>query len=105
MFYEIIRLTSDSPDREDFDAVMKLIRRGWFRKALDYLSQWDYGGENYDTARVYGRLYDTPTDPQEPSDRVLYERDGYNICYCDPSRNGGYEAVYLTAPVPEEYKD
>lgn len=105
MFYEIVRIENSGPDRETFETVMKLVRRGWFRKALQYLSNWDYGEENYRTARYLGHVWNTPTDSAEGTDKVLYEHDGYNICYSDPSINGGYEALYLKARVPNDYTD
>lgn len=102
-YYQIVRLANESPDQEEFNRVHKLVRRGWLRKAVEYLQQWNYGGENIGTALCMGDVYNTPTDDRERTDRVIYrDRDGSCLCYCNPCRNGGYEAYYLTAALVEE---
>lgn len=101
-FYEIIRLDNQGFDQEDFETVRKMVKRGWVRKALEYLKQWDNGGENIDTAEYLERVWSTPTDEREKRDSVLRSEGGYNLCASDPAYNGGYEAYYLTAEyVPE----
>lgn len=96
-FYEIIRLDNQGFDQDCFEEVRRLVKRGWLRKAVEYLAQWDNGGENIDTAEYLERVWDSPSDPREKSDSVIYEMNGYHLCHSDPSRNGGYEAFYLMA--------
>lgn len=100
-YYEIVRVENYGFDMTDYDIVKHYVRRGWLRKATAYLAQWDYGGETAGSARVYGKIYPTPTDPQEPSDTILYQKDGYNLCRAE---RGGYEAYYLTAELPEDFE-
>lgn len=101
-YYEIVRLTSDGPDHTDFETVKKLIDRGWNRKAVDFLSNWDYGDENIDAARCLGTVRSTPTDEREQTDVEVATYGTYHLCMCNPSRNGGYEAVYLVGECDEE---
>ena len=93
LYYEIVRIdTNHSEDAETFALLDKLVRRGWTRKALETLTDWDYGGENIDTAMALHALRDTPTE--ESRDSVIREEDGYMLCasHC-PS--GLYDAYYL----------
>ena len=101
-FYEIVRLDNQGSDQTDFEEVKRLVRRGWLHKAVKYLEDWDYGGENIDTAEYLGRIWDTPSDPQESSDSVLLSKNGLHLCMSDPSRNGGYEAYYLVGETEKE---
>lgn len=107
MFYEIVRHDNQGVDQECFREVKRLVGRGWFRKAIEYLLQWDNGSENFATAKYWNRVWDTPTDSLERSDREIYtSSDGfYHLCMADPSINGGYEAYYLSTAVPAEYFD
>ena len=100
-FYEVVRIANAWPETQNFDSLKKLIDRGWFRKAVAFLSDWDYGGENIDAARANGTVRDIITDPAEPSDKVIFQDDHYWLCqsYC-PS--GLYEAFYLVAAVSED---
>lgn len=97
LYYEIVRLDTNNPgDRESFETVKKLVKRGWTRKAIEFLSEWDYGGENIDTARALHQMRDTVLD--EPSDNVVNYDGHYHLCTaCDPS--GLYEAYYLVAEI------
>lgn len=101
-YYEIVRLDNQGFDQECFEHVKKLVRRGWKRKAVEYLKQWDYGGENIGPAQYNDRVWDTPSDNRERTDKVIYQIDGYYLCAANPNVNGGYEAYYLTAKLPEE---
>ncbi len=95
-FYEIVRLEEQGPDNDLFTKVKKLIDRGWVRKALEFLLNWDYGEENIGTAEYLGRIWNGPTDDRETSDRVI-RRDGDTyLCECVGWKNGGYSAFYLT---------
>ena len=98
-YYEIVRFANQWPEMEEYETIEKLIRRGWYRKAIEYMSQWDYGDENISAAIARGETRDSVLD--ETKDSVLYERDGYSICsaHC-PS--GLYDAYYLVAAIPEE---
>lgn len=102
-YYEIVRIEESGPDGADYGILKRLVSRGWLRKAVAFLAQWDYGTDNIGTAEHLGRVWGTPTDPLEPTDRVLRTEGEYHLCETDPSRNGGYAAFYLTAPVPEDY--
>ncbi len=97
LYYEIVRVDTNQPeDSETFQTVDKLVRRGWTRKAVDTLAEYDYGDENLSAARALHALRDTPTDEQ--SDTVIREEDGYTLCasHC-PS--GLYDAYYLVRGV------
>lgn len=100
-YYEIIRLDNQGFDQECFDTVKKMVDRGWNRKAVGYLQQWDYDGENVASAEYAGRIWDKPSDTAEKTDKVVYEMDGYFLCAAQPHLNGGYEAYYLTTKLPE----
>lgn len=96
--YAIVSLSShDMTNLDDFLAVDNRINDGRYEQAMEYLLQWDYGGENLDSARVYDRLYPGPTDSREPSDKVLLTRDGYHLCFSD---SYAYKAYYLTKDFP-----
>lgn len=99
-YYEIVRLANQWPDMGEYEEVKKLLNRGWNRKALDYLSNWDYGEENIGTAIALGEMRDTILDPLSRGDRIVYEKDGYHVCesHC-PS--GLYDAIYLVRGVDE----
>ncbi len=100
-FYEIVRLEEEGPDREDYAHVHRLVNRGWVKKAIEYLSQWDYGSENVGTALYLQRVWDTPTDSRERTDYVVRSLKGYHLCAANACRNGGYAAYYLTREIPE----
>ena len=104
MYYEIIRLDNQQADQETFREVKRLVKRGRLHKAINYLAQWDYGPENIGPARYLERIWETPTDGREKTDQeIKVTRDGrYHLCMADPTRNGGYEAYYLTSPLSEE---
>lgn len=99
-FYEIVRFSDQWPEMEEFETVKKMIDRGWFHKAVAFMSDWDYGGENIDVARSYDKLWDSPTDPQEPGDKVLYQSGDRYICQSTCS-SGLYTALYLVGVVSE----
>lgn len=103
MYYEIIRLSDQDTDQECFEAADRLADRGHFRKTLKYLSQWDYGGENIDTARVYKTFRCSILDPMSPSDTILHEdrNKDHPVTLCE-SHSMLYNAYYLVGHVPEE---
>lgn len=95
LYYEIVRLDTNEPgDREDFETVRKMVRRGWTRKAIEFLSNWDYGGENLDSARALGEMRDTILDNRSSYDRIVATDGDYALCesHCP---TGLYEAYYL----------
>lgn len=100
LYYEIIRFTDSWPEMEEYETVDKLVKRNWKKKAVDHMSQWDYGGENIDSARSIGSLRQSITDPQSPSDKILYEKDGRYLC-CSHCPSGLYDAYYLVGEVSE----
>lgn len=99
LYYEIVRLDDqNSVDADLFDTVRKMVRRGWLKKAMDFLSQWDYGNENLAAAHALGEIRDTITDPLERSDRILRQDGDYALCESScPS--GLYNAFYLVCGV------
>lgn len=105
LYYEIIRLDTNQPsDRETFEQVKKWVKRGWTKKALDYLTEWDYGAENINAARANSNLRDTILDDREHGDRIIKEQDGYFLCEAScPS--GLYEAYYLVKEISDEETD
>ncbi len=102
LYYEIIRLDTNQPsDRETFEQVKKWVKRGWTKKALEHLAEWDYGHENIDTARANGTIRNTILDDREHGDRIIKEQDGYFLCEAScPS--GLYEAYYLVRGILAE---
>lgn len=102
-FYEIVRLESSGPDTDDFTAVKNLVKRGWLRKALEYLSGWDYGSENIAAAVALGEMRDTVTDPMgaHNSESVLYEQNGRYLCQ-SACPSGLYDAYYLVGGISEQ---
>lgn len=95
LYYEIVRLDTNEPgNREDFEAVRKMVHRGWTRKAIEYLSSWDYGEETLDRARALGEMRDSVLDNRSMNDRIVAEDGSYALCesHC-PS--GLYDAYYL----------
>lgn len=102
-FYEIIRLESSGPDTNDFTAVKNLVKRGWLRKALEYLSEWDYGSENIAAAVALGKMRDTVTDPigSHNSESVLYKQNGLYLCQ-SACPSGHYNAYYLVGGISEQ---
>lgn len=108
-YYEIIRLSNQDTDPAAFNYVRNLVRRGWLSKAMTYLQEYDYGGENVDTARVYGRIWDSPTDPAERGDTVIRyddikgrEETSRQYLVESSSADGLYLAYYLTGELPDE---
>lgn len=103
MYYEIIRLSDQDPDTECFEAADRLADRGHFRKALKYLSEWDYGGENIDTARVYKTFRCSILDPMSPSDTILHEdrNEDHPVTLCE-SHSMLYNAYYTVGRVPAD---
>ena len=105
-FYEIVRLSNQDIFQDNFEEIRKLIRRCWTKKAMEFLQNWDYGHENLDEARVYNKIWDSPTDPDSPTDRVLRQKtysypDGERTQYlCESaSPDGLYVAYYLTSSI------
>lgn len=92
-YYEIVRFSSQDSEQEGFDTVRDLVEHGQYRNAIDFMSLWDYGGENLDAARCFGKLWPTPKDPVEQSDRELLSEGDYHLCIAD---SHAYKAFYLT---------
>ena len=92
-WYEVVRIANDGNDHEEFDKISKWNSRGWNKKILRHLTQWDNGAENYGTAKHFDKVWDTPTDPRE-NDRVLTAEKNYVLCHAY-SGFGIYEAFYL----------
>ena len=104
-YFEVTRFSDQDMNQDDFREIKKLLARGWTRKALQYMLNWYYGGENLDVARVYGKIWDSPTDPNEPSDSIVrqetYEDTTFFLCEAS-DRSGFYHAYYLSASVSEQ---
>lgn len=92
-WYEIVRFDNQGYDTDEFEKISAWHRRGWNRKILRHLTDWDYGPENYGTAKTYGNIWDTPTDPKEKDSLLAAEKD-YALCHAE-SAGGVYEAFYL----------
>ena len=73
----LVRYLTESD--EDFDKCESLIRKGQVEKAVDYLSKWDFGGENIDSYG-YENIDDIKNLPYQDSydigDYVLIYNDG-----------------------------
>lgn len=91
-WYEIVRIDNQGGDPEEFEKLSAWHRRGWNRKILRHLTDWDYGPENYGAAKTYGNVWDTPTDPKEKDSLLAAEKD-YALCHAKSA--GVYEAFYL----------
>ena len=91
-WYEIVRINNQGGDHEEFEKLSAWHRRGWNRKILRHLTDWDYGPENYGAAKTYGNIWDTPTDPKEKDSLLAAEKD-YVLCHAESA--GVYEAFYL----------
>lgn len=102
-YYEIVRLANQWPET-DYEEVENMIRRGWLKKALEYMSNWDYGGENIGAALALGQMRDTILDDKSTGDKIIYEKDGYYLCeaHC-PS--GLYDAYYLVRGIENSELD
>lgn len=92
-WYQIVRIDNQGGDSEQFEKVSAWHRRGWNRKILRHLTDWDYGPETYGAAKTYGNIWDTPTDPKENDSLLAAEKD-YALCHAE-SAGGVYEAFYL----------
>lgn len=92
-WYEIVRIENQGGDTEEFEKLSAWHRRGWNRKILRHLTDWDYGPENYGAAKTYGNVWDTPTDPKEKDSLLTAEKD-YALSHAE-SAGGIYEAFYL----------
>lgn len=93
-YYIIVRIDNNGFNQEDFLLLKKWYNRGWYRKMLQYLQNWDYGEENIGTAMYNDDIWDTPCDPQAPSDKIIYQ----NLCgdqFLCHSEDLVYEAFYL----------
>lgn len=101
-YYEIVRLEGEGCDTSDFDVVKKMVNRGWLRKALEFLKDWDYGTESLAAAISLGKLRDTVVDPlgNKGSEHILYERNGLHLCEA-ACPSGLYNAYYLVGECPE----
>ena len=92
-YYEIVRFSTQDTEKEEYETVRKWVDHGMYLNSIDYMSQWDYGGENIDTARCFGKIWPTPQDPREHSDKVLIEEGNYHLCLADSTN---YKAIYLS---------
>ena len=97
-YYEIVRIANEGPDQETFQDIHKQARRGWYRKVVEYLSNWDYGDENLSAAISLNELRDNVLD--STGDSVLYEKGDYTLCKANDI-TGIYEAYYLVKAVNE----
>lgn len=93
-YYEIVRFANTWPEMDEYEKVDRLVSRGWLKKAIRYMAEWDYGGETLDAARVHGYIRDTALDRTSTGDRILCETDGYTLCYAH-CKSGLYDAYYL----------
>ena len=100
LFYEIIRI-DNQPAYEEFETIKKMVRRGWTRKAIDFLSDWDYGNENIDTAMALGTMRDTILDNKSTCDHIIATKGNYTLC-ASQCPSGLYEAYYLVSSISEE---
>lgn len=91
-WYEIVRIDNQGGDPEEFEKLSAWHRRGWNRKILRHLTDWDYGPENYGAAKTYGNIWDTPTDPKQNDSLLTAEKD-YALCHAESA--DVYEAFYL----------
>lgn len=98
-YYEVVRFDNQGNDSEEFEKVKKWYERGWKKKIIAYMSEWDYGGETIDAARYNENIYLTPTDYREKDTLVQTNRNGYNLCHAE---SGIYEAFYITKEITEE---
>lgn len=99
LYYEIVRLDTNQPsNRELFDRVDKMVKRGWTGKALEFLAEWDYGGENIDAARANRAFREDILDSPGQGDSILKKDGPYTLCkaHC-PS--GLYDAYYLVRQI------
>lgn len=101
-YYEIARFSDQWPEMEEYNEVNKMVSRGWVRKAIDYMSNWDYGSENIATAISLGTLRENVLDTQD--DTILKQMNGYYLCKSEcPS--GLYNAIYLVREIDEQELD
>jgi len=99
-YIEIVRFSDSYPEMDEYQHIDKLVRRKWYRKAIAYMADWDYGGENIDTARAYNRIHDTIAQTLGPTERVVHQNGNYFLCsaHC---RSGLYDAYFLVKQVDE----
>ena len=99
-YYEIVRLANTWPDMGEYEDVDKMVSRGWLRKAMRYMSEWDFGEETLSEAISHKRLRDTPEDKASINDKVIYQKDGYFLCesHC---KSGLYDAYYLVKQIED----
>lgn len=99
LYYEIVRLDDQNSVNADlFDTVRKMVQRGWLKKAMDFLSQWDYGDENLAAAHALGEIRDTITDPLALRFDSNLRQEG-NYALCESHCSSGYNAYYLVCGV------
>jgi hypothetical protein len=99
-YYEITRFADAWPDMGEYEEVDRMVKRGWLRKAMRYMSEWDFGQETLDAARSHKGIRDSVMDKNSPRDRIIYSKPPYYLCesHC---KSGLYDAYYLVAEVPE----
>ena len=95
-YYEIVRLANTWLEIEEFDKVKEMVARKCYQKAIRFMSEWDYGAENINAARVNEGLRDTILDPVSNCDSILCTKGGYSLCH-SACKSGLYEAFYLVA--------
>lgn len=101
-YIEIARFSNNWPDMGEYEDIDRMVGRGQLRKAVRYMTEWDFGVESVDAARSRGTVRDTPLDKASINDKVLYTQDKYTLCaaHC---KSGLYDAYYLVREVtPEE---
>ena len=102
-YYEIVRFANTWPDMGEYEDVDRMVKRGWLKKAIRYMSEWDFGQENIDAAICYGHVRDTAVDKASIGDKVICEDKGRYLCeaHC---KSGLYDAYYLVGELPEKYQ-
>ena len=100
-YYEIVRFTDTWPDQENYYEIEKLVRRGWFRKALEYINDWNLREDSISAARMAGRIWETPTDPGSPTDSIIYQSGDLTLCHRS-DKIGLYQSYYLVGVLTEE---
>ncbi len=93
MYYEIVRIANQGETMKEYAALEPLSEQEGPEGIIEYLSNWDCGQENINTARyTYNGFRCTPKDNMEPSDRILLKQGEYTLCQ---ALTPYYQAYYL----------
>ena len=99
LYYEIVRIDTNHPeDKETFEQIDKMVRRGWTKKAMEYLAEWDYGEDNLDAARANKEIRKSVLDDRSHGDRIIRADGSYALC-CARCPSGLYDAYYLVCGI------